>query len=423
MTTAELYHLYLEHPFVQTDTRELKAGDLFFALRGANYNGNDFAKAALDRGAVYAIIDEAEYAADDRMILVKDVLAALQQLARYHRDQFHIPFIAITGSNGKTTTKELIKAVLSTTYKTGATEGNLNNHIGIPLTILGIRQETEMAVIEMGASHQKEIEGYCKIVHPTHGLITNLGKAHLEGFGGIEGVRKGKGELFDHLRKHGGTAFACSDFNYFEDLAAGIREVIWYGRDGHADVNGEIKAAEPFISVKTDYAGLIPTHLAGNYNSYNVLAAVAVGKYFGVAPGNIKTAIENYIPSNNRSQLIRQGSNTIIMDAYNANPSSMRAAIENFVHLHAGKKILMLGAMMELGRESQAEHQDLVSFIEKYPWEKVVLVGGDFEKIKHPFVYLPDSMAAKNWLQQQHFEQAALLIKGSRSMAMEKILS
>ncbi len=423
MTTAELYHLYLEHPFVQTDTRKLKAGDLFFALRGANYNGNDFAKAALDRGAVYAIIDEAEYAADDRMILVKDVLATLQQLARYHRDQFHIPFIAITGSNGKTTTKELVKAVLSTTYKTGATEGNLNNHIGIPLTVLGIREETQMAVIEMGANHQKEIEGYCKIVHPTHGLITNVGKAHLEGFGGIEGVRKGKGELFDHLRKQGGTAFACSDFDYFKEMAEGIREVVWYGTKGDADVNGEIKTAEPFLSVQTDYAGLIPTRLAGNYNSYNVLAAVAVGKYFKVPPGNIKMAIENYTPSNNRSQFIRQGSNSIIMDAYNANPSSMRAAIENFVHLHAGKKILMLGAMMELGSESLAEHRDLVSFIEKYPWEKVVLVGGDFEKIKHPFVYLPDAIAAKEWLQQQHFEQAALLIKGSRSISMEKILS
>lgn len=420
-----LYKIYLDHPSVQTDTRKLYKGDLFFALKGPNFNGNTFAEKALNEGAAYAVVDEEKYKTNDRMILTEDALVTLQQLARYHRDQLQIPFLAITGSNGKTTTKELIKSVLSEKYRTYATEGNLNNHIGIPLTILKIKRGIEIAVIEMGANHQHEIEGYCKIADPTHGIITNVGKAHLEGFGGIEGVKKGKGELFDHLRAHQGTAFACNDFDYFPEMTHDIKEVIWYGTKDKGFIQGSVIRHDPFLQVRTDYAGAIDTQLIGGYNVYNVLAAVAVGKYFKVDKNAIASAIQSYVPGNARSQLIKKGDNYFVLDAYNANPSSMMAAIENFANSafeDADKKILMLGAMMELGDESAAEHLKLISLINKYHWKEVVLVGGNFTKMKHPYIYLPDSNAAKTWFDKQNFHHVAVLIKGSRTIAMEKVI-
>lgn len=423
LDTVSLYKVYLEHPSVQTDTRKLQKGDLFFALKGPNFNGNTFAEKALSQGASYAIIDEAGFRTNDRMILVDNVLSCLQQLAYYHRCQFKIPFIAITGSNGKTTTKELVKAVLSTTFKTYATEGNLNNHIGIPLTLLKIKPGVEMAVIEMGANHQKEIEGYCKIVNPTHGMITNIGKAHLEGFGGMEGVKKGKGELFDYLRAHNGTAFACNDFDYFHEMTHDIHEVNWYGTSGKEYVHGKTLAHNPFLSMETNYTGILNTQMVGSYNQYNVLAAVAIGKYFKVKASSVNKAIAEYTPSNSRSQFIQRGNNDFILDAYNANPTSMQAAIENFADSkNYDKKVLMLGGMMELGKESIAEHQKLVNLISTYPWHEVVLVGGDFSKIKHPYIYLPDSTAAKTWLSKQNFQGMTILVKGSRAIAMEKVI-
>ena len=420
----DLYKFYQQNPSVQTDTRKLKPGDLFFALKGENFNGNHFAQNAVDAGAACVVIDEKEFEIPGKTFLVDNTLHALHQLALYHRRQFNIPFIAITGSNGKTTTKELIHAVLSSTYKTYTTEGNLNNHIGIPLTILKIKADAEMAVIEMGANHQKEIAGYCQYALPTHGLITNCGKAHLEGFGSEEGVRKGKGELFDYLRTTGGTAFILKDYNYLIEMSKGISPVISYG-SADADISGSIAANEPFLQVEitNGIAAIIHTKLVGRYNFPNVLAAVCVGNYFKVPAEKIKQAIENYTPSNSRSQLIQKGSNQFILDAYNANPSSMKVAIENFSSLPAENKVLLLGAMAELGNDSMDEHLALIQLIQSYNWKEVVLVGGDFLKIKHPFRSFTNAEAAKHWLQQQNYSHTAFLVKGSRSMQMEKILT
>jgi len=424
MNIEQLYTIFLQHPSVQTDTRKLKQGDLFFALKGPNFNGNLFAEQALNAGAAYAVIDEpVDSSMQDRLIIVEDVLTTLQDLAMYHRMQFNIPFIAITGSNGKTTTKELVSTVLASHYKTYTTQGNLNNHIGIPITLLSVQTDAEMAVIEMGANHQKEIESYCKYTLPTHGIITNCGKAHLEGFGGIEGVRKGKGELFDYLREHNGIAFIYSDYDYLHSMSKGIEHVFKYGTHD-ANINGEVLTGEPFLKIKIkDGVDIdeINTHLVGEYNLPNVLCAVAIGKYFHVPAEKIKTAIENYVPSNSRSQMIERGSNHIILDAYNANPSSMKAAIENFAKINSQNKILLLGAMMELGNESIAEHKAIIDLLKQNKWT-VILVGGDYGKIEHPFLFMNNSAEAKDWFNQQQFENSYILIKGSRSMKMERVL-
>ncbi len=426
MTTEALYSIYLQYPSVQTDTRKLQPGDLFFALKGDNFNGNRFARQAIDQGAAYAVIDEKEFGIPGKTILADDALEALQQLAAHHRQQFSIPFIGITGSNGKTTTKELIHAVLSTRFKTYTTEGNLNNHIGVPLTILKIRPDAEMAVIEMGANHIGEIAGYCKIAHPTHGLITNCGKAHLEGFGSLEGVKKAKGELFDHLRTltHG-YAFVMWDYDYLQQMSKGISGIIKYGTTDEAHVVGEAVRTDPFLEVLITRGleeGLLATRLVGDYNLPNILAAVTVGKTFQVPEADIHRGISGYAPSNSRSQLLQAGSNQVILDAYNANPSSMRSAIENFARLKAERKVLILGAMAELGQESISEHEALVQLIGRYSWQAVALVGGDFQKISHPFLSFPDASAAKQWLQEQQYDHTHLLVKGSRSMQMEKVI-
>lgn len=425
MTTEELYHIYLKHPSVQTDTRKLKPGDIFFALKGEHFNGNTFAKQALSEGAIYAVIDEKKFEIAGKTILVDDVLNTLQQLASYHRKQFTIPFLAITGSNGKTTTKELIHAVLSSSYITYTTEGNLNNQIGVPLTILKIKPDAEIAVIEMGANHQKEIASYCSYTLPTHGIITNCGKAHLEGFGGVEGVKKGKGELYDHLRSNKGTAYVMWDYDYLQDMSKGIANIFTYGTT-KADVEGQVVKSEPFLEVTINKGvriSSIKTQLVGDYNLPNVLAAVAVGKYFKVPDARMKAAIENYFPTNSRSQLLVIGTNKIILDAYNANPSSMKLAIENFAGYTGDNKVLMLGGMAELGNESLAEHRGIIDVIKKSKWKEVVLVGGDFLKIQHPYTSFTIAAEAREWLQQQHFENTQILIKGSRSIQMENVLN
>lgn len=422
----ELYTIYQQHPSVQTDTRKLKPGDIFFALKGPNFNGNSFAKQAIDNGASFAIIDEKGFEIPGKTYLVEDGLMALQELARHHRKQFTIPFIAITGSNGKTTTKELIYAVLSSSFKTYTTEGNLNNHIGVPHTILKIRSDAEMAVIEMGANHLNEIAGYCQIAMPTHGLITNCGKAHLEGFGGIEGVKKAKGELFDYLRTltHG-FAFVMWDYDYLREMSKGISGIIKYGTEINDHIIGKVFRNDPFLQVEITQGlddKIISTQLVGDYNLPNVLAAVTVGKFFEVSENKIKSAIENYTPSNSRSQLIEKGSNKIILDAYNANPSSMKLAIENFAKKPVDNKIMMLGAMAELGVESLHEHEEIIGLINNYSWKQVILVGGDFLKLSHPFLSFENSLKAKEWFDQQHFQNSYILVKGSRSMQMEKVL-
>ena len=424
MQTADLYDVFLQHPSIQTDTRKLKAGDLFFALKGPSFNGNLFAKQALDAGAAYAIIDEPVNFTDSRLISTNDVLQTLQQLAKYHRRQFDIPFIAITGSNGKTTTKELVNEVFSSTYTTYTTKGNLNNHIGIPLTILSVQMDAEMAVIEMGANHQKEIESYCQYTLPTHGIITNCGKAHLEGFGGEEGVRKGKGELFDWLRANNGTAFIMNDYAYLVEMSKGIANIKTYGTQD-ADIVGVADSSKEMLEVSMQKGtGIqhIKTNLVGAYNLPNVLLAVAVGKYFDVADDKIKTALENYVPSNSRSQLIEKDGNKIILDAYNANPTSMKAAIENIAKMPGGDKILLLGGMMEMGADSIKEHKAIVALINQYKWAAVALVGGDFSKVPHAYQYFNTSAEAGEWLKKQGFKNSVLLVKGSRSMLMEKVL-
>ena len=423
MQIKDLYQLFLLNPHVETDSRKIKPGDIFFALKGPNYNGNQFCKQALQAGASYCVADENHHSHDDRIIVVPDSLETLQQLAKKHRQQFTIPFIAITGSNGKTTTKELIHQVLSTEYVCYTTEGNLNNHIGIPLTILRVQKNAEIAVIEMGANHQHEIEAYCEYTMPTHGIITNVGKAHLEGFGGEKGVLKGKAELFDSIRKTGGTAFVNNDYDYLKMLTPGIASVITYGSKD-AEFMGNIINESYFLEVGITKGASIPsikTRLIGNYNCSNIIIAVCVGKTFGVEDKNIKLALENYSPVNSRSQLIERKSNIIILDAYNANPSSMKVAIENFAKMKGSQKVLILGSMMELGIESENEHAEIVRLITTYGWHKVVLVGL-YDKLPAGFIHFHTSAEVTEWIKVHDFKNTCFLIKGSRSMKMEKVL-
>ncbi|MDP4283612.1 MAG: UDP-N-acetylmuramoyl-tripeptide--D-alanyl-D-alanine ligase [Bacteroidota bacterium] len=422
MKIEDIYTIYQQQPSVQTDSRKLREGDLFFTLKGPNFNGNDFARQALDTGAAYVVADEKLSFTDDRIIMVNDALETLQQLAKHHREQFKIPFIAITGSNGKTTTKELLHEVLSSTFKTYTTSGNLNNHIGVPLTILKIKPDAEMAVIEMGANHLGEIAGYCTYAQPSHGLITNIGKAHLEGFGSEENVKKGKGELFDYLKATDGTAFVNTDDKAVTDLSKGLKNILYYGSEGEKST-GFILKKDPFIGVKINETHFeIQTNLVGVYNLPNVLAAVCIGRYFKVPDEKIKVAIENYSPSNSRSQLIKKDTNTIILDAYNANPGSMKAAIENFASMKGDKKILFLGDMKELGDDSEKEHADIISLIDQYKWYAVVLVGNNFNEINHRYINCDNAGQAGDWLKNAGIENGQILIKGSRSMQMEKVL-
>lgn len=423
MQIEEIYTVFKKYPHVQTDSRKLQQGELFFALKGPNFNGNIFTKKALELGAAYVIADEKQDFEDQRIILVDDVLLTLQALAKHHRNQFNIPFIAITGSNGKTTTKELLHEVLSSTYKTYTTVGNLNNHIGVPLTILKIKEDAEMAIIEMGANHVQEIESYCQYTQPTHGLITNIGKAHLEGFGGEEGVKKGKGELFDYIQLHHGMAFINRDDVAVNEIGEKVSKSVMYGSTGLHPV-GNVLKSDPFleVNISSENPFSIQTNLVGNYNLPNVLASVCIGRYFEVSDEKIKNAIEHYKPSNSRSQLIKKESNSIILDAYNANPGSMKAAIENFSQMQGENKILLLGDMKELGENTADEHQVIISLIDQHKWKAVVLVGDYFGSLKHNYTGFENSVLAKEWFDNQDFENALILIKGSNSMHMEKII-
>lgn len=419
-----LYTLYREYPSVQTDTRHLQKGDIFFALKGPHFNGNHFAARALERGASYAVVDEAAYAVNSRCLLVPDVLTALQQLALMHRRQFNIPFIAITGSNGKTTTKELLSAVLRTQYKTYTTSGNLNNHIGVPLTLLGIRENAEMAVIEMGANHLHEIASYCAIAEPTHGIITNCGKAHIEGFGSEEGVRKAKGELYDFIRAHNGTIFRNTDLAYLDDMAGGIDKQVTYGLKD-AMYTGTPQMNHVWLRVvlhNTPEPIQIDSRLTGSYNFPNVMAAVAAGMHFGIPVEKIKSAISSYRPDNSRSQWVEKGNNRIILDAYNANPSSMHAAITNFAQAPLERKMLWLGGMKELGDETAAEHRILTDLIRQYDWTAVILVGEEFTDVHPGFKWFKDAQEAARYIRNHKPEHASILIKGSRSSRMELLL-
>ena len=425
LSIAALYEIFLHYPSIQTDTRKLKSNDIFFALKGPSFNGNEFAKQALESGAAYAVIDDAQYAVNDKCILVEDVLKALQELALHHRKQFNIPFVAITGSNGKTTTKELVSAVLARKYKVYATEGNLNNHIGVPLTLLKIKREAQIAVIEMGANHLKEIESYCMIALPTHGIITNCGKAHIEGFGCIEGVRKGKGELYDFLRLNKGIVFRNTDLEYLVDMAHDIDRQITYGsRD--ADYIGAALMDDVLLKLVLQIDGnetIINTQLVGAYNFPNVMVAAAVGLHFGVSLEQVKQAIESYNPDNSRSQLIEKGSNKIILDAYNANPSSMSAAITNFANGNLPHKVLWIGGMKEMGEDEEKEHKDLVDLVAQYSWDEVILVGNEFKGLENGYLWFDNSEAAAGYLQAHQPANKSILIKGSRGSKMEVLLA
>lgn len=422
--TERLYELFCQHPSVQTDTRKLAEGDLFFALKGPSFNGNTFAATALDMGAAYVIIDEPEYAHNERCILVDDVLEALQALARHHRNQFAIPFIAITGSNGKTTTKELLYAVLCKQYRTYATAGNLNNHIGIPLTLLSIRKDAEIAIIEMGANHLHEIESYCKIALPTQGLITNCGKAHLEGFGSEANIRKGKGELYDYLDKNNGIIFRNTDLPYLEEMAGTVTTQVTYG-SASATYTGKPLTDEHLLKVVLlthRKEVLITTQLVGAYNFANVMAAVCCGVHFNIPIDQVKEAIEGYAPDNSRSQWLKRRSNNIVLDAYNANPTSMAAAINNFAALDAPNKMLWLGAMKEMGTSTRGEHQALIDLIALHNWAAVVLVGDEFNGLEGDFQWFATSAEAGAFMENQEFTHATILIKGSRGSRMETML-
>ena len=421
MDIAALYQLYLAFPSVQTDTRKIKAGDIYFALSGPNFDGNTFAAEAVEKGAAHAVIDNAAYAVGDKTILVDNVLATLQQLAKHHRQQMKIPFIAITGSNGKTTTKELLAAVLGKRFVTYSTEGNLNNHIGVPITILKIKSDAEVAIIEMGANHQKEIASYCEIALPDYGIITNCGKAHIEGFGGIEGVRKGKGELYDFLRINNGTIFRNADLDYLSGMAAGITKQITYGHSD-ADYSGTPVMDGVFVGAEVaTNSGVveIKTNLVGDYNFPNVMLAVAAGSYFGVSMNDIKEALGTYLPDNSRSQWVTKGTNHVIMDAYNANPTSMRAAILNFAALDLPNKMLWLGGMKEMGDEEMKEHLALVSLISEFQWHGVILVGKEFQGIHGVYRWFENSAAAVEYIKANVPEGSSILIKGSRGSRME----
>ncbi len=425
MTTINTLHsLFLKYPVVSTDTRKIAPNSIFFALRGENFDANTFTKEALEKGAKYVVIDNKDYFIDERTLLVENSLVALQELAKFHRLYLGLPIIALTGSNGKTTTKELIHSVLSKKYNTLATIGNLNNHIGVPLTLLRFTKDTEIGIVEMGANHQKEIEFLCKIAQPDYGYITNFGKAHLEGFGGVEGVIKGKSEMYDYLKNNNKLIFVNLDDTIQNQKTENLKRFRFTVNASQADV--KITGVEANPMVKIAYNNLtINSQLIGIYNANNINAAITIGNYFKVSDELIKEAIENYIPENNRSQLILKNGNEIILDAYNANPSSMAAAITNLIQLEKKNKIAILGDMFELGNESLLEHKKIIALLENETSISTYFIGKDFFKnqIHNTHMsFFEDFESFSVFLKTNLPNNNLLLIKGSRGMALEKTL-
>ena len=419
MNIESIYEIFKSHSTVSTDTRTISNGCLFFALKGDNFNGNKFADDALKKGAAFSIIDEKDFKTSDKHILVDNVLETLQKLANYHRKQFNIPFIGITGTNGKTTTKEFIAAVLSKKYKTTYTQGNLNNHIGVPLTLLSIPIDCEIAIIEMGANHIGEIKFLCEIAEPNFGIITNIGTAHIEGFGSKDGVRKTKNELYQFIESTNGNVFVNNDDTVLMNLAESLNKIT-YG-NLNADCTGKLLSSTP--SVKLEWKNnIINSNLYGNYNYNNILAAICIGHYFNVNTIEIKNAIEEYYPTNNRSQIIETNNNTIFLDAYNANPTSMNAAIDTFIENESENKLMILGDMLELGEISNTEHQKIVDKIEQVNID-ALFVGKEFSSIsnKYHFTYLKDASEAIDWCKHSGLVNYHILIKGSRGIRLETV--
>ncbi len=424
MDIAAIHSLFLECTTVSIDTRKIQPNSFFVAIKGENFDANTFAKEALEKGASYVVIDNSDYFIDQRTILVSDSLKALQELAQFHRNYLKLPIIALTGSNGKTTTKELIQAVLSSKYRTKATVGNLNNHIGVPLTLLSFTSETEIGIVEMGANHKKEIEFLCELAHPDYGYITNFGKAHLEGFGGVLGVIKGKSEMYTFLSNNDKLAFVNLEDPIQVQKTSSFNHYTFGTNKLDANVSIAEVTANPFVSVVFENIK-ITTHLIGLYNANNINAAIAIGNYFKVSNESIKIALEGYIPENNRSQLITKGTNEIILDAYNANPSSMAVAIENFIQLHNLNKIAILGDMFELGEESLQEHKQVVDSLSNQKDIVCHFVGTDFfaNSLNNDNFYFHASFNdLETYLKTQQIENSTILIKGSRGMALERTL-
>ena len=425
MTIQDIHNLFIKSNKVSIDTRKIEENSIFVALKGERFDANTFAKEALQKGASYVIIDNPDYYIDHRTILVNDSLETLQELAKYHRLYLQLPIIALTGSNGKTTTKELINVILSKKFNTKATIGNLNNHIGVPLTLLSFSKETQIGIVEMGANHQKEIEFLCDIAQPDYGYITNFGKAHLEGFGGVEGVIKGKSEMYSYLKSNNKSVFVNLDDEIQNTKTADFNRITFSQKQQYATIFIDSITANPFVKIKT--RGLeIDSHLIGLYNANNINAAITMGIHFGVSINDIKMAIESYIPENNRSQLLTKGTNEIILDAYNANPSSMMVALENFIQLDKSNKCVIIGDMYELGAESLAEHKAIVDFLNDNNLFECHFIGKDFfvNKIQeHNFHFHESFEDFSNHISSAKLENKTLLIKGSRGMALERTLN
>jgi UDP-N-acetylmuramoyl-tripeptide--D-alanyl-D-alanine ligase len=426
VNTEYIYQLFNQFSEISTDSRNVKPNSLFFALKGKNFNGNKYAKDALEKGAAFAIIDEEHYQIPGKTIVVKDSLKTLQNLANVHRKKLGIPILAITGTNGKTTTKELVSKVLAEKFNVCFTQGNLNNHIGVPLTLLNMNPETEFGIVEMGANHMGEITALCSIAEPDFGLITNVGKAHLEGFGSFEGVKKTKAELYEYIKKKRGTVFLNADNSNLIEMAGRLEKKITYGKE-KADFIGELVLSPPFIHLKANFPKgvlYINTHLIGDFNFENVLAAACIGNYFGVDPLKIQSAIKEYQPQNIRSQLIHKGTLKIIMDAYNANPTSMQASIKSFLSAMPENNYLILGDMLELGEYSSEEHINVLNLIRKHAVKGVFLVGNVFAKVAEDSGYKTflniDLLC--NYLNCHKIEKGNVLIKGSRGIRLEKVL-
>lgn len=424
MEIEELYRLYRRSEGVSTDTRADLNNRLFFCLKGPNFDANDFVQEALEKGALAVISDNSKNRGKEKVIVVNDSLEALQELAIRHRKSFSFPVFGLTGSNGKTTNKELIHAVLSKKYRTYATKGNLNNHIGVPLTVLDIGDDAEFAVIEMGANHQGEIRELSKISDPDYGMITNIGKAHLEGFGGIEGVKKGKKELFDHIRAKGAKLFVNGDDEVLMEISEGIERTL-FGSDSSFFVSGKIERSTPTLSFSFQFEAYrspeIITKLTGDYNFYNLMAAVCLGKYFGVENTDIEKALAEYNPTNNRSQIKKTERNILILDAYNANPTSMLAAVENLSKMPSPKKMALLGHMLELGDDAKLEHENLLQKLQELKID-AMLVGKHFKECNTTFPVFDNSEELRDYLKENPLKDFQILVKGSRSVQMEKIL-
>lgn len=430
ISVTDLYKKFKECSGVSTDTRKIDENVLFVALKGPNFDANSFAEQALAKGARYALVDNPEFVTNDRILLVADGLKALQDLANEHRKHLNIPFIGLTGSNGKTTTKELINSVLSTKFKTYATIGNLNNHIGVPLTILAMNESIEIAIVEMGANKQGDIKELVEMAEPTHGFITNIGKAHLEGFGGVEGVIKGKGELYDWLENHDGTVFVNVASTPTLAMTTGrfFKELITYSAEKNEQYPSVATLLQETPMVAFECEGnRYQSHLTGKYNFFNMCAAIRMGQYFGIDTDVACQAVADYVATNNRSQFIEKGTNQVLMDAYNANPSSMAAAITNFNNLAANNKMVILGDMFELGEEAVHEHEALGALLATCDFDYILLAGNLMESAVSvlPVMkvhYFPDKFGLHNWLQDNPLTNTHILVKGSRGMGLESVL-